>query len=567
MPHEENKHRRGIKHLPIICKALGVEHVIISPGSRNAPLIMAFAQSKLFKLYSITDERSAGYFALGLSIEVNKPVVIICTSGTAALNLYPAIAEAYYQNRPLIVITADRPAEFIDQADGQTIRQRNVFANHVKWSAELPVETTLDSDLWLNDRTIAEAISIAIQNPAGPVHINVPLREPLYVKLPDSQPARIIKNIQTENELSKFQIEYITEHWHSATKKLIIAGFNYKKENELNEILSNITRQNSDVIVIAENLSNLTDSNFIFSPERFIASLTEVEKEQFRPDLLITIGNSIISKRLKNYLRKFQPIEHWLITEEIKFIDTFQSLTQNWQIAPIKFFKVIEKISKDNLKNTNNYQPYFLQKDEFIRERHNKVLENLPFSDIVAMHIIHSQLPDDIKLHYSNSMPVRYSQLFSPRTEIQYYCNRGTSGIDGCISTAAGMAAVTDKPVMVITGDLAFIYDSNALWNNYIPSKFKIIVLNNNGGNIFRMIDTSPEIDNILYYFETPHQVNIQSLAEAFGLKYLYADNKNDLQLNMDLLLNNEIPTLLEVKTNSEINTFAYKTYLNQIII
>ena len=493
--------RQGIKDMPSICARLGMKHVIIAPGSRNAPLIISFTHNKEIIPLSIVDERSAGYFAIGIAQSCLRPVGIVCTSGTAALNFMPAVAEAFYQNLPLIVFTADRPPEWIDQADGQTIRQKDVFRNHVKQSFELPVETALDIDLWYNNRIVSQAIDLAMQPPRGPVHINVPLREPLYESLPPGnsnlqiiQTTSLIDGI-AENALQKFR-----DKWKASPKKMIIAGFRHDSD-ALNEILAKLIVQ-QDVVILAENLSNLNNPDFIYAPERLFAALNEDEKEAFRPDLLITIGNSIVSKRIKQYLRKYRPAEHWHVDKGNAYIDTFQSLKANIKSDPEDFFSLLLSEKKSSAKNSG-YKDLFMKKEEKIQKKHDQFLEHVPFSDLKAFEAILNKVPEESNLHLSNSTAVRYAQFFRSRSGIKYFGNRGTSGIDGCISTAAGMSFAKDKSTTIITGDIAFIYDSGALWNNYLNKYFRIIVMNNGGGNIFRLIETGTEMEKAGVFFET----------------------------------------------------------------
>lgn len=556
-----NSNRQGISHIPYICKALGIKHVILCPGSRNAPLIMAFARQEGFDLYSITDERSAAYFAIGVGQANQQPVAVVCTSGTAVLNLAPAVAEAYYQNIPLVVFTADRPIELIDQGDGQTIHQRNIFGPHVKFSTELPVETTLEADLWLSDRLVAQAIVTATEYPKGPVHINVPLREPLYTPLPVAANPKIIRTVQRTYALEQKEYEELSSIWNKADKKLIVVGSSSTKNVRLSELLQ-LLSQRSDTLVIAENLSNVSLPNIIYDPEKFLAVLPVSAKAQLQPKLLITIGNSVVSKRLKLFLREYRPEEHWLVSMDQSFVDTFKSLTRNIAIPPESF---IELFTVQNKEHNSDYSSYFLGLHRKIEERMEMVLSNLPFSDLGAVAFVLTHLKAGTHLHLANSMPVRYAQLFATRADISYFSNRGTSGIDGCTSTCVGMAALIDNPVVLITGDLAFLYDSNALWNNYLKSNLKIIVLNNGGGNIFQMIDTSPEIEPVLSYFTTPHSVKIDYLAAAYGLQYFYADNYNQLSTIFESFINYSAPAILEVKTDPNVNVQAYKQLIKDI--
>ena len=320
--------KQGISDLPEICYRQGMRRVVISPGSRNAPLIFSFTRHGKMKCLSITDERSAAYFALGLSLQSQEPVGLICTSGTAALNFAPAIAEAFYENVPLIVMTADRPGEWIDQADGQTIRQREIYRNYIKQSYEMPTETAVDSDLWFFNRSVNEALNSASQEPKGPVHLNIPLREPLYSPLPE--PGNELQIIQTTRPtfgITPEELAQLQFRWNTSSKKMIVFGADVK--NEATQKVLPLLLNDRTIVILAENISNLSNENMIAAPERFFASLNEAESSLFQPDLLITVGHSIVSGQLKKYLRQYQPGEHWHIRTSPSYIDTFQGLTRS----------------------------------------------------------------------------------------------------------------------------------------------------------------------------------------------------------------------------------------------
>ena len=554
-----NHFRQGIKNIPEICFRQGIRKVIIAPGSRNAPLILAFTAYKEIECISMTDERSAAYFAVGIAQHSAKAVAIVCTSGTAVLNLAPAIAEAYYQNLPLIVITADRAAETIDQADGQTIRQKDIYANYIKTSVELPVETVQSEDLLFSDRQVTQAIDIALTIPCGPVQINVPLREPIYEALPEqhSQP-KIIKSISTVVSVSTGSLQILKEAWTTYTKKMIIIGVQPKNEplNELATLLAN----EPDVVVIGENLSNVNGNKLICRPEVFFASLLSEEKDLFKPELLITVGHSAISKQMKIYLKAHQPVEHWQLESSLPYADTYKSLTT---IVPGTAVGILGKMPFG--KTQSGFANLYQQHMQKISKRHDAFVADAPLSDMSAVTQLLKLVPADTVLQLANSTSVRWTQLFPTRSDISYFCNRGTSGIDGSLSTAAGYAWSSKEPTLFLTGDLSFIYDSNGMWNNYLGENFKVVVMNNNGGNIFKFIGDSELMSGCEKFFTTPHHVNIKSLVEAYGLKYIGCDSGDDLVNSINTLFASEDATVLEIFTDAELNTANYKGYFKNI--
>ena len=551
--------RQGIKNIPEICVQHGVSKVIIAPGSRNAPLIFAFTAQPELECLSITDERSAAYFALGIAQQSGKVVALVCTSGTAVLNFAPAIAEAYYQNLPLLVFTADRPAEMIDQADGQTLRQANIYGNYVKASFDLPVETVQLVDLQFSDRQVSQAIDTAVSYPQGPVQINVPLREPIYTALPENHSnPKIIKTLAAEVSPTKESLDTLQKLWTSFGKKLIIIGVN-PKNDKINELANSLANE-PDVVVVAENLSNISGTKIIMQPESFFASLSVEEKTAFKPDLLITIGNSSICKQIKLFLREYQPSEQWQLESSMPYIDTYRNLTT---IVPGSAVDVLGKMPFG--KTEGNYSKVFQDQMQTIAKRHNAFVENSVLSDMSAVTNLLKLAPANTVLHLANSTSVRWTQLFPTRGDLTYICNRGTSGIDGSLSTAAGYAYSSKQPTVFLTGDLSFIYDSNGLWNNYICDNFKIIVMNNNGGNIFRFIGNPTLMASCEKFFTTPHKVKIKSLVEAYGMKYMACNKDEELEDSMVNLFKAKQATILEIFTDADLNTENYKGYFKNI--
>lgn len=556
--------RQGIKNIPEICGQHGVHKVIIAPGSRNAPLIFAFTAHPELECLSITDERSAAYFALGIAQQSHEAVALICTSGTAVLNFAPAIAEAFYQNLPLLIFTADRPLEMIDQADGQTLRQSNIFGNYIKASFDLPVETQVAADLDFCDRQVSQAIVTALSYSQGPVQINVPLREPIYTALPETHSnPKIIKTLAHELLITSDSFDFLKKSWTKFEKKMVVFGV-YPENEQLNE-LANLLANEPDIVVIAENLSNISGEKIITRPESFFSSLSKIDgigipSSQFKPDLLITIGHSSICKQIKLYLRDNKPTEQWQFESSLPFIDTYKSLTT---IIPGSATKTLTKMPLGNTKS--DYSELFKAQNQLIGKRHTAFVENKPLSDMSAVTQLLKLAPANTQLHLANSTSVRWTQLFETRSDLTYFCNRGTSGIDGSLSTAAGYAYSSNQNTVFLTGDLSFIYDSNGLWNNYIGGNLKIIVLNNNGGNIFRFIGDKELMAKSLDFFTTPHQVKIKSLVEAYGLAYMACTQTEELETSMSTLFKADKATVLEIFTDADLNTENYKGYFRNL--
>ncbi|MDD3322674.1 MAG: 2-succinyl-5-enolpyruvyl-6-hydroxy-3-cyclohexene-1-carboxylic-acid synthase [Paludibacter sp.] len=558
--------RQGIKNIPEICARYAVNKVVIAPGSRNAPLIFAFTAQLEMECLSITDERSAAYFALGIALQSGEAVALVCTSGTAVLNFAPAIAEAYYQNLPLLVFTADRPAEMIDQADGQTLQQTNIYGNYIKASFDLPLETLTNIDLQFCDRQVSQAINTAVLYPKGPVQINVPLREPIYTALPETHSnPKIIKTIDTKTFPTNESIKMLKEVWTSYKRKMVVIGV-FSKNDELNQ-LANLLASEPEMVVLCENLSNVSGENIISQPESLFARLNSVESNDiFAPELLITIGQSVICKQLKIFLRNHKLVDQWQFESSLPFIDTYKSLTT---IVPGSASEILKEMPFG--KTESNFSETYKREFEIVQQLHDSFLSTPKssdsglLSDMNAVSALLELMPKNTILHLANSTSVRWTQLFPMRPDVKYFCNRGTSGIDGSLSTAAGFAFASKQPTVFLTGDLSFIYDSNGLWNNYIGDNLKIVLMNNNGGNIFSFIGDKDLMKDSFDFFTTPHHVNIKSMVEAYGLNYMVCDKTELLDDCIINLFQSDKATVLEIFTDSDLNTENYKGYFKNI--
>src|SRR6187431_907088 len=313
-----------------ICLAKGITNIIISPGSRNAPLTIGFASNPAFQCYSIADERAAAFFALGIAQQIQKPVVVVCTSGSALLNYYPAFSEAFYSQIPLIVVSADRPQSKIDIGDGQTIRQENVFANHSLYNANLLEEVSEE-----NDRKINEAINISIDK-KGPVHINAPFEEPLYETVSElSVSSSVFASANVPQTINIEELRQYADIWNKASRKLVLIGVH--DPNSIAEATIEALAQKESVAVMTENTSNVSHPSFISSIDTIITPFTAEDFESFRPDILITFGGMVVSKRIKAFFRKYKPQHHWHI-DTLRAYDTFGCLTKHFELDPNVFF-------------------------------------------------------------------------------------------------------------------------------------------------------------------------------------------------------------------------------------
>jgi 2-succinyl-5-enolpyruvyl-6-hydroxy-3-cyclohexene-1-carboxylate synthase len=538
----------------------GIDTVVISPGSRNAPLTVGFLNHPAIETLRIVDERCAAFFALGIAQQTQKPVAIVCTSGSALLNYYPAIAEAFYSNIPLVVISADRPAHLIDIGDGQTIRQENVFANHILFSANLQETAASESQ---NLMLVSEALQTALLK-QGPVHINVPFEEPLYETvdalsdvIANSVKQFFQKSILSLTPRNEVDVDALIKIWNASSKKLIVVGSHFP-DAELQAVLNDFVNDAS-VLLLTETSSNLHSKKCINAIDQLIFSLDDAQLKEFQPDVLITFGGMVVSKKIKQLLRKHPPKHHWHV-DALKAVDTYHCLTEFVQQKPIDF--LLQLHSEANEVHSD-YQQRWLSEKEKRAQKHQHYLQGIAHSDLKVFESVLESVPKDSQLQLANSSVVRYAQLFDVDQSLRVFCNRGTSGIDGSTSTAIGAALASEEQTVFITGDLSFFYDSNALWNAYIPKHFRIIIINNFGGGIFRFIP-GPKSTNALDYFETPHQLTAAQLSEMYHFEYASVSDGTQLQTALATFYSaSEQPKILEVFTDKEINEKVLKEYFN----
>ena len=523
------------------CEQYEIQHIIISAGSRNAPLTNGFVENPFFKTYSIVDERAAAFFGLGIAQQLQKPVALVCTSGSALLNYYPAVAEAYYSKIPLVVISADRMPHRIDIGDGQTIQQAGVFGPHLVGATDLKPDvihatsTLLESPLQNlisptasqeeveaiqrkhqshNETQIKKILGVASQK-KGPVHLNVPMEEPLYGMTQEPLSFPPIGGVVEEKTQTPF--DDLALKWSKAKKKMLLVGV-LPPDTKWQSLLEKLTSDPS-VVLLTEKTSNLQYPNTINSIDCLMAPM-ELDQNTFnadlQPDLLITFGGMIVSKKIKAYLRKF-PANHHYHIDPISAYDTFYHLTQHIKASPLK---ALERLLLSSPSLVSHYQANVLERYHHYLRKGKAYLQTLPFSDLKVFQTLFQKLPENTNLQIANSSPIRYAQLFDLPSLINVYCNRGTSGIDGSTATSIGAAQINQTPTVLITGDLSFFYDSNGLWNNYIPNDFRIVLINNKGGGIFRILPGEKDSSKYDTYFETIHQRSARHLAKMYGFSY-----------------------------------------------
>ena len=550
--------KKTISLLADIFVKKGLREIVLSPGSRNAPIIIAFTQHPDIEAISVVDERSAAFFALGMAQQKQRAVAVACTSGSAALNYAPAIAEAFYQKIPLLILTADRPPHLIDVGEGQTIRQENVYANYIKKSYSLPLEINTKEKKEQANRMINEAIDQTEFPEPGPVHINIPFDEPLYGLTDKPETGKVLDTAAKQPAADENTRKKFLQHWQHSRKTLILAGQG-TPSGKLNEILLHLSKF-KQVAVMTETTSNLYSESFMDEIDNLITRIPKEEIPEFQPELLITFGTSVVSKKIKKLLREYPAKNHWHISPSGEKRDTYFSLTGVIAMNAEEFFKR----EKENLtENQGEYRHFWQSHKKQVLRKRAAFLAQTGWCDLKVYDILFREIPENTFLHLGNSTPVRYAQLFGNTGKFTCFSNRGVSGIDGQVSTAAGAAfAVQDKTNTIITGDLGFFYDSNALMNRNLTPNLKIIVINNGGGDIFRFIPGPDKTPQREPFFAAAHNWKTEMIARAFDIRYFKAENETELKTSLpDFYSENKRSALLEIFTTEVENAQILKNY------
>lgn len=550
----------------------GVLVAYCCPGSRNAPLLLALDSRPEILKRVVVDERSAAFQALGCALVGRYPVALVCTSGSAVLNFAPAVAEAYYAGVPLIVVSADRPKEWIDQDDSQTIRQFGVLDHIVKGSYDIRAipegkeKEFSDDVMWTVNRTVNEAMLKALDGKPGPVHINVQLSDPLgeFIDLDiRSIWERRVSHIRThesvpQNVLKELAFDAVE------SKVMLVAGFGVP-DNNLNKAVRSLGSL-PNVVVMAETISNLHDPQPMSSMiDAALCEMTEKDKERMRPDVVISIGGALVSRMLKQYLRDYPPMRHWSVGHSNYFCDCFKSLTERIDVEPAYFLKQLyAAIRKTHILNESgrDYSKSWLELRKKAAVASQKYIDQSSWSDLVAFDYILRNLEFD-NLFVSNGTAIRYSQLI-PHDCHAEYCNRGVSGIDGSTSTAVGGAWSYPGQTTLLTGDMSWLYDSGASALSNLPYDMRVIVIDNAGGGIFRFVKSTsvvPEeiLDN---YFCVKNLPDIEAIAEAYGIEVAKAKDIHQLMEGVDWMSqDSDFPRMLLVKTPPEESAEVLKGY------
>ena len=555
--------KENVNILTSLLLEYGVSDAVVCPGSRNAPIVHNLSVCEAIRCRPVTDERSAAFYALGLAIATRRPTVVCVTSGSALLNVMPAVAEAAYQHVPLVVISADRPQQWIDQLDGQTIPQSDALGRFVRKAVQLP-EPHNDEERWLCRRLVNEAMHLATCRQGAPVHINVPISEPLFEFSTEQLPQLSRFNYIKRAAIKDASMD-MPEAFHDATRPMIVIG-QLAHGTISHETIRSLSEK---YVVMSEPLSNPSYMTIHFDEAiRYIVSDNssinddEDDKTAYYPDYVIYVGDTLVSKPARRFLRNAKAPSCLITPDAADIHDPLMTLTDIVECDSDSINALLASLCEtpdtdERCRFHDRWQSFLdacaAHADAYAPE----------YSQMATVKYFEEQLADldiDICVHYANSSAVRLACIYA-----QHYvwCNRGVNGIEGSLSTAAGFSLATHDMTVCVIGDLSFFYDQNALWNSNLRGNLRIILLNNRGGGIFRQLpglSDSPAADDLVM---ASHENTAQGICTQNDIGYLSAKNMDEMQIGVVTLLTRESerPMLLEVFTDSNDDVKALEKY------
>lgn len=546
--------------------AHGVKDVVLSPGSRNAPLIVALSRRRELRCVTVIDERSAAFTALGLALQSGGAAALVCTSGSALLNYAPGVAEAFYRKVPLIVVSADRPSQWIDQDDSQTLRQRGALTSVVKESYDIPagIESSADG-LWLADRLINDALLTALGGRRAPVHINMQLDAPLNRDQAtyNCGSARSIAAVTPRADLTVAHARELGQRLASPRKVMVVCGFS-QPDSRLNRALGRLAML-PNVTVLTESVANLHSPLFISRIDTTLSAMTAGERLDMRPDTVITTGGALVSRQIKEYLRSLSPLDHWHVGLSHTTIDCFRRLTLRVDMEPAVFFQQIAAAMQPHRAECD-YAGQWQRLRARAIERHDAFVNDAPWSDMKAFATIIPLIPSRWDVHLSNGTPIRYAQLMDCSRLHRCDCNRGVSGIDGSTATAIGasLGYETDS-TLLISGDMSAQYDIGSLFGSHVPARFRMIVIANGGGGIFRFIGATSALPEVDARLACRVSVPWSDIGRALGWRCFECENEADIRRHWNDFSDKsaDTPALMTVTTDGALSANLLKRYFN----
>lgn len=547
-----------VQHILYLLKANQIRKIVISPGSRHFPLSHSIENDSFFQPFSVVDERSAAFFALGLIQQSGEPVAICCSSGTSVANYGSAVSEAFYQHLPLLLLTADRIPEYLGQKEDQMIKQDDIFREFIKYHGRLPVIRN-EVDEWYANRIINEALIELNHTGQGPVQLNYPIFEHRTDPFEVTELPRVRK-------ITLHKADDEADVWAKARTKLadkkvmIVWGQSVPASERLTKALDKFCEK-YNCTILTDRISGCTHTNAILNAFVVLKAMTLDEQEKLAPDIVLDFGGNIVfNGEIKDYLKRNAPrMESWQVGPQSKVSDTFRKLTELFEMNEYTF---LEKMAESAESFSTN--SYFSEWDTISKTIDEPKPE---FSQLYVIGELINHLPQNSVLQLSNSNAIRMSHLYEIDESVQCYCNRGVNGIDGCMSTAVGYAAVADRPVFLIIGDLTFFYDMNALWNRHLSKNLRILLVNNEGGAVMHLPFSNDMGQVLTKYTSAGHATSAQGWVDSIGVKYISAHNKDEADRGIAALadLSHEGPILLEVFTKKDDDAAIYKKYMAEI--
>ena len=555
--------KENVNILTSLLLEYGVSDAVVCPGSRNAPIVHNLSVCEAIRCRPVTDERSAAFYALGLAIATKRPTVVCVTSGSALLNVMPAVAEAAYQHVPLVVISADRPLQWIDQLDGQTIPQSDALGRFVRKAVQLP-EPHNDEERWLCRRLVNEAMHLATCRQGAPVHINVPISEPLF-EFDTEQLPQLSRFNYIKRAVIKDASMDMPDAFHKAKRPMIVIG-QLAHGTVSHETIRSLSEK---YVVMSEPLSNPSYMTIHFDEAiRYIVSDNssinddEDDKTAYYPDYVIYVGDTLVSKPARRFLRNAKAPSCLITPDAADIHDPLMTLTDIVECDTMSINALLASLCE--APDTDERCQFHDRWQSFLDACAAHADAYAPeYSQMATVKYFEEQLADldiDICVHYANSSAVRLACIYA-----QHYvwCNRGVNGIEGSLSTAAGFSLATHDMTVCVIGDLSFFYDQNALWNSNLRGNLRIILLNNRGGGIFRQLpglSDSPAANDLVM---ASHENTAQGICTQNDIGYLSAKNMDEMQIGVVTLLTRESerPMLLEVFTDSNDDVKALEKY------
>lgn len=502
-----------------LLKAFNIRHLVLSAGSRNVPFVHSVEEDSFFTCYSVVDERSAAYFALGLSQQLQQPVLISCTASTASSNYWPAVGEAFYQGVPLIVLTSDRNPSMLHQWEDQMIDQVGMFDRHVRCSVNLPIIN--DKDDWNYCQRLVNKVLLELDHHGtGPVHINVPMKD--YCMDFDTLELPQVQKITRISILDSLQWQKAAHQLNKYKRILITCGQSSNYDTELNEALTDFFHKYNCAISV-EHMSNIASEGTIHTSLCMDVRYNHVSFQEFKPDLVISFGYNVC-QGIKEQLRWFKgQYEHWSIQPNGEVVDMYNSLTTIFESSALYFFHQMNHLA--TLQQSNDLQYY----NKLKGYANSTYFPNFPWSSTYAIQQLVKQIPSGSILHMAINNSIRIANFFQLQPNIRSYANIGTYGIDGCLSSFIGQSVASDALCFLLIGDLAFFYDMNALRIKHIKKNMRILLLNNDGGSEFYYNGTwKNEVSDL--HTTARHHTKAEGWVRENNFEYLSAHDSESFQ-------------------------------------